>query len=393
MSEFFASIPGIGELFYYHTYLFYDEPLIFSCVTKTREHYFVAAIPPAEESNASWIAAPISSGKLLKLEKNLIQIRDAYTCPESLLWRINMCDDAFYAEEIAPSSLTDDLLPDSGEFLDFSGANELPTPVDAPLTQSQSEMRDVIELSLERDDQHISEIPCGQLGDVLNNVQQLFYAIAYKDGGLSGPIPRKIKESCTLCVSGMFAASVGIRLKSNDLSDMFGETPLTSTLCEFNTLFGIFGDQDALREFLLTQNPRVAVKYRALLRTLISNNTGIRINNASPNSKAFSRHYSTKQLAENLKLINSEIEKIVENKTYYGTLVGINVERNTFEFISTDNESIKGVLSTSISRDVFSVPQTVEAKIEITVGTDSMTKEERLLYTLLDIEPLVPNAE
>ena len=74
-------------------------------------------------------------------------------------------------------------------------------------------------------------------------------------------------------------------------------------------------------------------------------------------------------------------------------MVGINVERNTYEFISTDNESIKGVLSTSISRDVFSVPQTVEAKIEITVGTDSMTKEERLLYTLLDIEPLVPNAE
>lgn len=69
-------------------------------------------------------------------------------------------------------------------------------------------------------------------------------------------------------------------------------------------------------------------------------------------------------------------------------MVGINVERNTFEFISTDNESIKGVLSASISGDVFSVPQTVEAKIEITVGTDSMTKEERLLYTLLVLSPL-----
>lgn len=38
------------------------------------------------------------------------------------------------------------------------------------------------------------------------------HAIAFKNGSLRGTIPKKIKEDCALCATGMFAASVGIRL-------------------------------------------------------------------------------------------------------------------------------------------------------------------------------------
>lgn len=393
MNSLFINTPNFGDLFYYHTYLFYDEPLIFSCLTRTHDYFFVSAIPPKDDSDFSWLAVPISSGRLFKLEKNEIEIREAFTSPESLLLRFDVRGTTTSIDTISVDLLTDDLLPEPGELLDFSGANELPAPTDTPMEQSQVEMRDVIEISLEPDDRHISEIPCNQLGDVLNNIQQLFFAIAYKEGGLSGPIPRKIKDSCTLCVSGMFAASVGVRLKSSDLSDLFGETPLTSTLKDFNTLFNVVSDRDALKEFLATQNPRVAIKYRTLIRTLISNNIGIKINNASPNRTSFSKHFSTKELVANLSLINSEIEEIVENRVYYGTLVGINVERNTFEFITTDNENIKGILSEPIKDEIFSVPQTIEANIEIRVGTDSVTKEEKLVYTLLSITPIVSETE
>lgn len=389
----FISVPNYGDLFYYHTYLFYDEPLIFSCVTKTHDYFFVSAVSPKVGSDFSWLAVPISSGRLFKIEKNEIEIREAFTSPESILLRLDVCGEVTSIDTISVDSLTEDLLPEPGEFLDFSGANELLVSTDTPIEQSQVEMRDVIEISLEPDNRHISEIPCNQLGDLLNNIQQLFFAIAYKEGGLSGPIPRKIKESCTLCVSGMFAASVGVRLKSNDLSDIFGETSLTSTLKDFNALFNVVNDREALKVFLATQNPRVAVKYRTFIQTLISNNIGVKINNASPNGTSFSKHFSTKELVANLKLINSEIEEIVEDKIYYGTLVGINVERNTFEFITTDNENIKGILSNPIKGETFSIPQTVEANIEIRVGTDSVTKEEKLVYTLLGITPIVPEME
>ena len=38
---------------------------------------------------------------------------------------------------------------------------------------------------------------------------------------------------------------------------------------------------------------------------------------------------------------------------------------------------------------VFAVPQEVKANLEIRVGTDSFTQEEKLEYTLMSITPVV----
>lgn len=48
MNNLFATLPYIGDLYYYHIYLFYEEPQIFSCMTKTMQPYFVVAIPGKE---------------------------------------------------------------------------------------------------------------------------------------------------------------------------------------------------------------------------------------------------------------------------------------------------------------------------------------------------------
>lgn len=279
--------------------------------------------------------------------------------------------------------------------LDFTEGMEILPSTESPAVQASQEMRDIIEISLEKDDTHITEISCVALGDMLNNVQQLIYALAFKEGGLRGTIPKKIKEECSLCATGMFAASVGIRLKSNELCDLYKNTPLTETLQDFNRLFMVAGNKEQLREFLATQNPRVAVRYRRLLRSLLSNKTGIKINNASPNNCVFTKHFSTKELSANLNFIDSEIEEMVEQTTVYGQLVGANVERCSFEFITTDNENIKGQIASALSSNIFSVPQNVEADLEIRIGTDSMTREEKLLYTLTAIRPIVgaENAE
>lgn len=388
MSELFAFIPSIGELFYYHIYLFYDEPQLFSCVTKTQQFYFISTIP-SDETDTSWLAVPISSGKLSLLEKNRIEIRNAFTEPESILWRIDCCDLQYNSCLYSPDLLTQELLPESGELLDYSEGQELSSPVDAPAKQSQKEMRDIIEFSLEKNDQHISELPCTVISEVLDNIQQLVYAIGFKEGGLTGPIPRKIREDNTLSVTGMFAASVGIRLKSNDLCDLFGETPLTKSLTDLNLLLNCMDDKQAIKEYITTHNPRVAIKYRSFLRSLVRNNTGFKINNASPNNSSYCRTFSTRQLAANLELINSEIQEIVEYKTLYGTIVGVNVENDTFVFISTEKEKIRGTLSDAMKGSVFAVPQVVEASLEIRVGTDSFTQEEKLEYTLMSIMPIV----
>lgn len=389
MSRLFAEIPYYGSLHYHHTYLFYDEPLVFSCINETFQLFFVLAIPKSDDNEMEWLLAPISQGKLLRLEKNSAEIREVFTNPESFVWRMILRNEEYSMHRINVADLTDDLLPERGEFLDYNDNQELMPSENVPSEQARREMRDILEISLERDDTHISEIPCSALGDLLNSVQQLMYAIGYKEGGLRGQIPKKVKDDCKLCVSGMFAASVGVRLKSDEFCDIQFETSLTSALQDFNRLFEVASDKETLRAFLAKQNPRVAIRYRALIRTLLQNKVGIGINDASPNNLTFSRHFSTEELAKNLEYVNSEIDEMVETETMIGRLVGINVERDTFEFITGDEENIKGILSEDLRGKTFSVPKMVEASFEISVGADSLTREEKLVYKLMSIKDFI----
>lgn len=388
MNKLFADIPYYGSLFFHHTYLFFDEPLVFSCINETFQMFFVLAIPN-EDNKEKWLLAPISQGRLMRLEKNAIEIRKIFTEPESFVWLLVLQNGEYSVSHIDPRNLTEELLPEEGELLDYNGNQELLPTDETPSNQAREEMRDILEISLERDDTHISEIPCSALGDVLNSVQQLMYAIGYKEGGLRGQIPKKVKDDCKLCVSGMFAASVGVRLKSDEFCDIQFETSLTSALQDFNRLFEVASDKETLRAFLAKQNPRVAIRYRALIRTLLQNKVGIGINDASPNNLTFSRHFSTEELAKNLEYVNSEIDEMVETETMIGRLVGINVERDTFEFITGDEENIKGILSEDLRGKTFSVPKMVEASFEISVGADSLTREEKLVYKLMSIKDFI----
>lgn len=390
MNELFVRLPSVGELYYHHTYLFYDEPLIFSCATKAMQYYFVLAISAAPSSDETWIMVPISSGKLNKAEKNVIELRELIVNPETVVFRVDRIGTEISAITIDPSSLTDEMLPEAGEYLDYRPALELLPSAQAPVEQAVVEMRDVIEISLEKDDGHAHELPCLTVVDAIDNIQQLVYALAYKNGGIRGAIPQRIKEDCQLSITGMFAASVGIRLKSDELCDMYFETPLTATLNDLNHLFDVAADKDSLKAFLSEQNPRVAYRFRALLAALIHGKVGIKLNTASPNKNSYTKHYSTKELAKSFALIEAEIEEIVETQSFYGELVGVNVERNTFEFVTTDNEHIRGKIAASICDSVFSIPQTAEAVVEMRIGQDTMTRAEKILYTLVDIKAIVP---
>ena len=391
MNELFVRLPSVGELYYHHTYLFYDEPLIFSCASKAMQYFFVLAVPATPSSDETWLMVPISSGRLSKAEKNAIELRDLIVNPETVIFQVDRIGTDVSAIPIDPSALTEKMLPEAGEYLDYSPALELLPSPQAPVDQAVTEMRDVLEISLEKDDGHAHELPCLTVVDAIDNIQQLIYALAYKNGGIRGAIPQKIKEDCQLSMTGMFAASVGIRLKSDELCDIYFETPLTATLKDLNNLFDVAADKDSLKAFLSEQNPRVAYRFRALLAALIHGKVGIKINTASPNRNSYTKHYSTKELAKSFALIEAEIEEIVETQSFYGELVGVNVERNTFEFVTTGNEHIRGKIAASIRDSVFSIPQTAEAVVEMRIGQYTITRSEKILYTLIDVKPIIPS--
>lgn len=112
-------MPIIGDLYYHHIHLFYDEPLIFSCQAKTRQYYFVVVVPTSDSADVSWLIVPISVERLLKAEQNLIEIRKLITEPESFVYLVNLKGNDTTIKQINPSKLSENMLPNTGAFLNY----------------------------------------------------------------------------------------------------------------------------------------------------------------------------------------------------------------------------------------------------------------------------------
>lgn len=391
MRELFGDVQYLGTLFYDEIYLFYDEPQIFSCISKSFSHYILLLLDSVENEK-EWLLSSVSESKLLLAKQNRIEIRKLFTEPDAdFVWRLSSRKGTsqIFSSIIQLSELTDDMLPYENEYLDYDTENKmLPSTQEDPVSISCAERRDVIDISLEYNDFHAREINCNCLGAVLNATQEILYALAYKEGGLKGRTPHYIKENCDLQVTGFFAASFGIRLKSNQLSDLSNNTSLTPHLAELNKLLSISSDKKSLYDFLSQQNPRVLTKYRDLLQTLDSSNCALNYIAASPNNEHLSKHFSTDDISNSLGLLNLKIQEDSKSLEYNGKLVGINTEKNIFVFLSDDLKTIKGILSESLKGQTFQVPQRSKIVVEQKIDSDLIFGEERYTYTLLSINTI-----
>ena len=94
---------------------------MFSCLDASGgKLYFMAAIPSVGEKQA-WLAVPISEERLQLAEANKVDMRSLLLRPENGVFRVEKSGDKFTAEEIQPTSLTNDMLPREGAYLDYNG--------------------------------------------------------------------------------------------------------------------------------------------------------------------------------------------------------------------------------------------------------------------------------
>lgn len=388
MHEKFGDIAELGTLYFEKIYYFYDEPQIFLCINNASQLYFCILLDDDGEMQ-QWLCSAISKARLNLLLNNIIQIREIFTNPElEFVWNIACKNGVFSLSILSPVELTDDMLPDIGEYLDYNDTNSnILKPNDTlAIIASEEERRDILDISLELKNEHAHEVSCELLSDVLKNTQQLFYALASKNDGISGRVPTAIKKSCLLQVGGTFAASFGVRLKSDDICNLFGGTPLTPVFDQFAKLLAASQSEKEFKKYLSTQKPSVIIKFRNLMQSLASNETGMIISGASPNRKEFVRKWTTDDVIKNLRLINSEIKNIVETINVNGRMVGVNIDKQTFMFISINDEVYRGNLSDEAAKQTYSIPNDGIASIERKIGHNQITNEEKFIYKLISFE-------
>lgn len=380
-----GNIPCLGDLYIYEVYLFYDEPQLFSCISKAHQFFFAMLIDSSYNSSR-WLISPISKYTLDSVKGNKKTIREIYTAAETgIIWDVKYSSGRYETTVLPIEELTDEILPVEGEYLDCEFVKAASEIDDDIVQAAVSEKRDILDFSIIKDNEKSHEISCDVLTTILAELQNLFYALRYKEGGIRGAIPNQVKDEAMLCVAQSYAGSFGVRIKSNHISNFLGVTPLSECIDSFFSLISYSDDSERIMNFIGENSPRTAIKYRGFIRSLITNDVEIGMKAATPNSKHYSKRLLRREIKEIYNALEKQIEGIIKVEEIRGELTAVNSDTSSFTLVTRENERIRGYISEELRGTKFTVPGKAIITVEERIKTDPFTQEDKIEYKMLGI--------
>ena len=122
METYILNITGLGRLEIIETYVYYDQPVLFSCKSAAG-HLYLAVAADENEEHETWLYVAVSAKRLNLIRSGAIDLHDAFAEPEDgfLLQEIIPYDNQIQPrlESIQPNQISEDMLPVPGECLDL----------------------------------------------------------------------------------------------------------------------------------------------------------------------------------------------------------------------------------------------------------------------------------
>jgi len=386
------NIDNLGKIYVKDMIIFYDEPLVFSCINEYG-NLFIANNSDDDDEKREWIFLPISEARLIKGLKGNISAYDLFANPEGdFIWKVYEYFDERISNaiQISSSDLTDDYLPDKRAFYEIYDETNLAKYDNEIVEISKKERREVLDLALEPYYSHVHEISCDLFSKILNDVQSTLYYIASKNGDEPS---EKTKSENRLNATLTFAASFGVRLKSDELVDVLGVSKFQENLKLLMELLDSKGDYDKIKAILNVISPKAALKYKKLLKTLLNNEMGLKSYCAFPNNYYSHVSLCKSDIEKSLLIFESEVSSKIRVIEEYGKLVGINVYQRTFDFINNNDERINGTIDSNIDIDEYRLPKYVKVNIEELIEYNDITQKEIFKYKLCKLDYLDHNDE
>jgi hypothetical protein len=385
MSDYQFQVDLLGKLIIEEIYLYYEEPLMFSC-KNLFGHIFLVNCIDLDEENKTWLMLPITSQKLKYVKKGIVSVYDAFVGPEDkYLWKVikKPLESICKATQIIPTDLTPNDLPTKTAYIEFE---ESEIEDEKRHNLAREENRALFDVSLEINQSHSTEISPEVLSKTVMEIQNTIYSIAHYSGSINSAFPKSVLEDNQLSIVGTYAASFGIRFMSKQLCDIFGDIDVSKSIEIFMQLLESKDDSEKIREVLSALNPKVGIHYKKVLSVLVKNNTGLKTYFATPNRAVKEVFLSLLDIKQSLNALESEIDNTSKQLPYSGKLVGVNVENKTFSFIPHDEKRIEGKLSTDVNAERFTVPLDVDVIIEERILINQLTRKEQIEYTLISIK-------
>ena len=141
METYILNITGLGRLEIVETYVYYAQPVFFSCKSAAG-HLYLGVAADEDDQYLTWFYVGVSAERLNLIRSGAIDLHDAFAEPEDgfLLQEIIPYNDQTQPrmEPIQPDQISEDMLPVPGECLDLE-IEALPILSDADCEHSDTE--------------------------------------------------------------------------------------------------------------------------------------------------------------------------------------------------------------------------------------------------------------
>lgn len=382
------NITGLGRLEIVETYVYYDQPVLFSCKSAAGHFYLVVATDKNDEYE-TWLYVGVSVERLNLIRSGAIDLHDAFAEPEDgfLLQEIIPYDGQTEPrmESIQPDHLSEDMLPVPGECLDV----EIET---LPMLSNSEEIlrsgrQEVIDLAVNLAEGPKTEAPLAFLSKIFGRLQNIINMVGMIHDG-SKQVTEKIRDSMQISLLEVSPGSFNMRLASTETVDLFNHSDLGDAIEEFLKLLNAGSNYDQLRTLLGQLGSKVATHYTKFLQSLSESVIDTKFTWTSPNSdRGGTAYLSEPQMREVVDILQKFQEEATEAFPVTGILTGAFLSSKRFEIETEEktytgsiaNEAIETVENATLSQTYTAMIKEITKRSE---ATDEVTKTEYQLLSL-----------
>ena len=387
-----ATVLGMLELV--DIFEFYDVPRLFTAKSKTGALYLVVSVFD-DGDEFEWLYIDISIDRINSLINKSICLYTAFTEPENgFLYKVNT--DYFgnaNVEYVFPEQLESDDLPLPNTFLSVDDVKSYGLGEINPKRASEASRRETCNIHLYPWDTKLPELNTRSLGNILISTQELIDSLGQaciEEPTIKGAISAEILNKTRLNACQIFPGSFGLQLKSESISDLFGDSLLSDAFKEFMNLLSAEDNEDNISNKLHLLKGRVASKYRRFLKEIHNIGSGITVDWGSPSSKDGGKIFLSKQQIEKAYSIVDSIDiQMSEAIDVKATLIGLNIRTKRYEILSIkDNEKFSGRVSDDAIEDVQHavIKKNYVATLKKVIEIKSSSGEESVKWILVGLK-------
>ena len=381
------NITGLGKLEIVETYVYYDQPVLFSA-RSVAGHLYLGVAADKNDEHETWLYVGVSTERLNLIRSGAIDLYDAFSESEDsfLLQEIVPYDDQTQPqlERIQPDQISEDMLPMPGERLDLK-TDTLPA-LRCSEEVAKSRKQEILNLTLNFAGAFRTEASIAPLSKILGGFQEVINTVGMVCGN-ENQVTENIRNNMEVSLLAIGTGSFDMRLASIKIVNLLDHSDFGDAIEEFLKLLNAANNHDRLKTLLDQLTSRVARSYTQFLKALNESVTDARFTWKSPNpdreGSAFLSKAQIQKVIEILERFQEEEPVIFKVE---GKLTGVFLSNKTFEIETTDkpykgkitDEAISTVKNATLSR-IYT------AEIQEITERSETTDETKTRYELLSL--------